>query len=108
MLVGAAGYRWFVFKSDLDFDFHGPVGSLDLRWTRESPDGASDWELTDGRQRRAALVRGPAATSDGRHRRSARRDTFLVGHVEVTRAGRVLVGAGYALQWNARTATATR
>ena len=99
VLAGSAGYRSFVFKSDLDFDFHGPVGSLDLRWTRESADGASDLELTLG----ASGELGPSAGRQSTRRwlrAPLRRDTFLVGHIDLTHAGRVLLGGGYALQWN--------
>jgi hypothetical protein len=100
VLAGAAGYRSFVFKSDLDLDFHGPVGSLDLRWTHESADGSSDWELTAGANAELRAFSGLAATGDGSTPTQPRQDTFLVGRLDLTRAGRVLLGGGYALQWN--------
>jgi len=100
VLAGAAGYRSFVFKSDLDFDFHGPVGSVDLRWTRESADGASDWDVTAGANAELRSFSGLAAKADNTTSTQARQDIFVVGHLDVTRAGRVLLGGGYALQWN--------
>lgn len=99
VLAGSAGYRSFVFKSDLDFDFHGPVGSLDLRWTREAADGASDLELTLGASGERRAFSGPAINPSVASP-PLRRDTFLVGHIDLTHAGRVLLGGGYALQWN--------
>lgn len=103
VLIGAAGYRWFTFKSDRDFDFRGPLASLDLRWTRESADRATDWELTTGagvEQRAFAGAAAVAAGTTPAPATAARKDTFVVGHVELTRAGWLLLGAGYALQWN--------
>lgn len=99
VLSGSGGYRSFVFKSALDFDFHGPVGSLDLRWTKESADGASDLEVTAGASAELRAFSGLAVSTTATSP-PQRRDTFLVGHVDLTHAGRVLFGGGYALQWN--------
>ena len=106
VLVAAAGYRWFVFKPNLDFDFTAPVGALDLRWSREPiDDGAAsaDWELTAGASAERRAFEGRAISSNPTTPPPApplRRDTFLVGHLELTRVGAVLIGAGYALHWN--------
>lgn len=100
VLAGSAGYRSFVFKSDLDFDFHGPVGSLDLRWTREAADGASDTELTVGASGERRAFSGRAIITNSALTPPLRQDTFLLAHVDFTHAGSVLWGAGYALQWN--------
>jgi hypothetical protein len=100
VLIAAAGYRSFVFKSDLDFDFHGPVGSADLRWARESADGDSDWEVTAGASAELRAFSGLATTADNSPPTTTRQDTFAVGHLDLTHVGRVLLGGGYALQWN--------
>jgi len=100
VLIAGAGYRSFVFKSDLDFDFHGPVGSADLRWARESADGDSDWEVTTGASAELRAFGGLATTADNSPPTAPRHDTFLVAHIDLTHVGRVLLGGGYALQWN--------
>jgi hypothetical protein len=105
VLVAGAGYRWFVFKSDLDFDFQAPSGSLELRWLREAPgdeDGA-DWEVTAGASLERRAFAGPAlAASSAATTATApqRADTFFVGHLELTRVGAFLAGVGYALHLN--------
>jgi len=109
-LVG--GYRWFVYKPTRSYDFEGPVAALDYRVARESADGGSDWELATGvgaEFRRFAgprLVPSPVgcvpadctpATDPGDSRHV---DQFASGHLDLTRTGQVLLGAGYTLQWN--------
>jgi hypothetical protein len=99
VLIAGGGYRWFVFKSDLDFNFQGPLATLDLRWTGESADGNTDWELTGGAGVERRAFAGSAVTIASVPP-TPRRDTFVLGHVELTRVGKLLLGAGYALQWN--------
>jgi hypothetical protein len=111
-LGAAAGYRLFVYKPDETYDFDAPFGSLDLRWARESDDGGADWEVTTGATLELRAFDGRALVnacvppssigitclpSPGTGRR---RDDFLTSQVEVTRTGKVLLGAGYALHWN--------
>jgi hypothetical protein len=109
----AAGYRWFVYKPLHDYDFRAPVVAVEYRFSRETEDGTADWDLmaTAGLElRRFAGGRvvndpQPCGTSQtclpifdpggARHQ-----DQFITGEVSVTRTGRVLVGAGYAIQWN--------
>lgn len=101
-----AGYRWFVYKPDRASDFQAPSGFLDVRWAKETEDGAADWEVTAraGVERRAfqgnALVAGtnggPVLIGN-----QQRIDEFLVGAVDVSRTGSVLVGGGYAMHVNA-------
>jgi hypothetical protein len=112
-IAASGGYRLFVFKPDFDSNFQAPTGSLDLRWGRESADGGADWEAAAGAtvelrtfEGRALVSPCASATSNSGAAclpypgASARRDNFLMGHLEVTRTGRVLIGAGYALHWN--------
>jgi hypothetical protein len=106
-----AGYRVFVFKPDQTFDFQAPMASLDLRWARETEDGAADWEAAfRGAYERRAFDSAPfvepnmcpmpgticpPVAGSGR-----RLDHFATGAVDVSRTGRVLVGGGYALHVN--------
>lgn len=116
-LAVGAGYRIFVLKPDLYYDFNAPTGSIDLRWARESGDGGADWELGAGGSVELRAFEGdalkapaqppqdcgPTTTNSGCLPTvgSARRsDTLLIGHLELARTGKVLLGAGYALQWN--------
>ena len=101
VLVAGAGYRWFVFKSDLDFDFQGPLATLDLRWARESADGGADWELTGGAGVEWRAFAGAAATTGTtspppRRARRHLRDRSPRPHAR----RQLLLGAGYALQRN--------
>ncbi|HET6280976.1 MAG TPA: hypothetical protein VFH73_08420 [Polyangia bacterium] len=108
----ATGYRLFVFKPDQNFNFRAPLASLDLRWSAESADGGAEWDLGVGGSFELRAFEGTrlvnacvppssigmtcppvAAAGD-------RRDYFGLGHLELTRTGRVLLGAGYALHWN--------
>ena len=106
------GYRWFVFKPDRDVDFQAPTAGVELRWAYQ-PESGADWEATFGAAYESRTFGGPALTTvcpmsppstlpfglacsgpDTRH------DTFAIGHIELTRVGRVLAGVGYALQGN--------
>jgi hypothetical protein len=108
-LGAGVGYRIFVFKPDQTFDFQAPTASLDARWTRETEDGAADWEAAfrGAYERRAfdsapfveptcpTTTACPPVAGSG-----TRLDHFITGAVDVSRTGRVLVGAGYALHVN--------
>ncbi|HSS37394.1 MAG TPA: hypothetical protein VLT58_01375, partial [Polyangia bacterium] len=111
-LAVTGGYRWFVFKPDRDVDFQAPTAGIDLRWARQ-PDSGADWEATLGAAYEYRTFGGPALTMDCpaalRDRipvglacsgPDTRHDTFVMGHVQLTRVGRVLAGIGYALQDN--------
>ncbi len=106
------GYRWFVFKPDRDFDFQAPTAGADLRWAHQ-PDSGADWEATLGAAYEYRAFGGPALTIECPPALRARiplglacsgpemrHDTFVIGHLELTRVGRVLAGIGYALQDN--------
>jgi hypothetical protein len=104
-----AGYRLFVFKPDRSFDFQAPTATLDLRWARETADGGADWETAfhASYERRAfdghPFVAGPCPLGETCPPVSGtgdRLDHFATGSVELSRTGRVLVGAGYALHVN--------
>jgi len=97
----SAGYRWFVYKPLRDYDFQAPVATLEHRFTRETEDGAAEWSLATaltGELRRFAGPRLLAGGADGSGARHV--DQFVTGQLDVTRTGAVLLGAGYALQWN--------
>jgi hypothetical protein len=103
----AAGYRWFVFKPDRDYDFSAPVVALDLRWARQ-PESGADWEAALGASYEHRTFGGPALVdacappTPGLPCSSAvtRVDDLWLAHLEAVRTGRVLVGAGYAFQAN--------
>jgi hypothetical protein len=105
------GYRNFVFKPDHSYDFQAPTGVLDVRWARETADGAADWDVTlrsgyehrlfAGRQfientscNTAPMCLLPITGPE------ERRDHFLTSGLDVTRTGRFLMGAGYGLHVN--------
>jgi hypothetical protein len=105
-----AGYRFFTFKPDRSYDFQAPTGSLELRWARETADGAADWEagLRAGYERRAfeghPYVEPPGCSPPGTcppiTGAGTRLDHFVTGAFDLARTGRVLVGGGYALHVN--------
>ena len=80
--------------------------------TRETADASADWEVVAGaglelrRFAGARLIAQPSGcvpsscttTPDPGGARHV--DEFVSGHLDVTRTGAVLVGAGYSLQWN--------
>jgi hypothetical protein len=104
------GYRVFVFKPDRTFDFQGPTASVDLRWARETEDGAADWEAAfRGAYERRAFdsapfvelpCQTPGTICPPVAGAGTRLDHFATGAVDVSRTGRVLVGGGYALHFN--------
>jgi len=101
----AAGYRWLLFKPDRDFDFEGPTAGVNLRWFRDTESGA-DWEAHAGASIEHRGFAGPAHIGNcmpdslpcpGPEKRN---DDFVMAQAEMTRTGRVLLGAGYAFQHN--------
>ena len=102
----AAGYRWLVFKPDRDFDFNGPTAGANLRWLYDT-EGGADWEARAGAALEVRRFGGPAhvgmCAPDGLPcpGTETRADDFVMTQAEVTRTGRVLLGAGYAFHHNA-------
>jgi hypothetical protein len=112
-LTVGGGYRWFVYKPLRSYDFGAPLLSLLYRWGKETADGTAEWEIAVGgavELRRFAgsrFVPGPAgcdprqcvpvAEPPPTHRHV---DQFSTGHIDVARTGRLLLGLGYAAQWN--------
>jgi hypothetical protein len=104
-----AGYRLFVFKPDQSFDFNAPTASVDMRWARETEDGAADWEAAVRAvyERRAfdgapfvepATCKMPCPPLPGA---GTRLDHFATAGLDLSRTGaRLLVGVGYALHLN--------
>ena len=99
----AAGYRWLLFKPDRDFDFDGPTAGVNLRWLLDTESGA-DWEARAGAAIEYRSFAGPALVGncppDGLPcpGPATRTDDFLVAQADVTRTGRVLLGAGYVVR----------
>jgi hypothetical protein len=110
-LAAVAGYRYFLFKPDRNLDFQAPSAGLELRWSRESSDGDAEWEglAGVGYERRAFAgavfvnpCQPPLVLGQGcqlAYGDDLRVDQPLTARVELARTGRVLVGAGYALQY---------
>jgi len=97
----SAGYRWFVYKPLRDYDFQAPVATLEHRFTHETQDGVAEWALVSALTGELRRFSGPRLLSGGVDGSGTRHvDQFLTGQLEVTRTGAVLLGAGYALQWN--------
>lgn len=111
-LALGGGYRWFVYKPSHDYDFGAPVLSAEYLYNRETSDGAADWEVSVGagvELRRFSGVRLLRTSADCTTQActlmadaagTLHRDQFSSGHITVTRTGRLLLGAGYVLQWN--------
>jgi hypothetical protein len=107
-LTLGGGYRWFVFKPDRDYDFAAPVAALDLRWAHQ-PESGADWEAVVGAAYEHRVFGGPALI-DACSPLSApglpcsgpdtRLDDLWLAHLDASRTGRVLVGAGYGFQAN--------
>jgi hypothetical protein len=101
-----AGYRWFNYKPEPEFDFAGPTFFALYRHVRpaEQPGGA-DWEWSGGLSAEARGFAGVRCTGidacPGPPTAGQRRDQFLVAHLEATRTGTFLVGAGLAADGNA-------
>jgi hypothetical protein len=112
-LTVGAGYRWFVYKPLRAYDFGAPLLSAVYRWGKETDDGAAEWEIAAGAAvelRRFAgtrFVPGPAGCNPQECVPVAESppttrhvDQFTMGHIDVARTGRMLLGLGYAAQWN--------
>jgi hypothetical protein len=104
-----AGYRSFLFKPDRDDDFRAPTAAAEARWTHQTSD--ADWEVSAGATFEHRTFGGPALTLDCPREVSSpalfacagpdgRRDDFLMSHLDLLRVGQVLLGAGYAFQYN--------
>jgi hypothetical protein len=102
----AGGYRWLLFKPDRNFSFDGPTAALNLRWLYDTETGA-DWEARAGAALEHRSFGGPAQVgmcppySLPCAGLVTRVDDFVMAQAEVTRTGRVLLGAGYAFHHNA-------
>jgi hypothetical protein len=100
------GYRWFTYKPEPDFDFAGPSAFVQYRQLApaEQPGGA-DWEWSAGLSAEARGFAGVRCTGidscPGPPTAGQRRDQFLVAHLEATRTGTFLAGAGLAADGNA-------
>jgi len=101
----AGGYRWLVYKPDRDFDFHGATTGASLRWAH-AVEGGADWEARAIAALELRNFAGPAHVGNcppsslpcpGTDMRA---DQFTVAGIDVTRTGRLLLGAGYAFQHN--------
>jgi hypothetical protein len=104
-LTVGAGYRWFTYKPEPDFDFQGPtVMALYRQLIPAEGAGVADWEWAAGLNGELRAFTGircisldacPAPPTAG-----ARRDQFWMAHLEATRTGRFLAGAGLAVDGN--------
>ena len=120
-LALGVGYRWFVYKPNRGYDFTAPVLTVEYHLTHETADGGADWDVGVGsgvELREFAGVRliqplagctttDPSGISPSSICVTApdpfgtkHSDQFYTGHIDVTHTGRVLVGAGYAIQGN--------
>ncbi len=104
----SAGYRMFVFKPDRDDDFDAPTAGLELRWARR-PETGADLEVATGAAFERRTFGGPALVDAcppsvpaglACSGPNTRVDDFVMAHLDATRTGRVLVGAGYAFHDN--------
>lgn len=106
VLSVGAGYRWFAYKPDPDYDFQAPTAFATYHhlWPGGAAEGGADWEMTTGASAELRAFSGRACTADecpGPQDQPARRDQFWILHLEVTRTGAFLAGAGAALHGNA-------
>ena len=97
----SAGYRLFVYKPQRDYDFQAPLVTLEHRYALETADGGAEWALISAASAELRRFAGPRMLVAGVDPTGARHvDQFFTGQLEVTRTGALLLGAGYALQWN--------
>jgi hypothetical protein len=102
----AGGYRWLVFKPDRDFDFQGPTAGVNLRWLYDT-EGSADWEARAGAAVEYRRFGGPAHVDNNCPTNQlscagpdTRADNLVMAQADLTRTGRVLLGAGYAFHHN--------
>jgi hypothetical protein len=109
VLAAGAGWRWFSFKPESSFDFHGPTGqaSYHRSLTGDAAEGArpaAQWDFGAGASvedrwfdvRRCLSLGscpGPASSA-------SRRDRFWAGQLDVSRTSTVLLGAGLMFGFN--------
>jgi hypothetical protein len=103
-LSAGGGYRLFTYKPDATFDFSGPTALLDYRhlWPGADPD-AAEWELGAGVSGEARGFSGARCISQDcplTPPPAARRDRFVVAHLDAARTGDFLAGAGLAAHLN--------
>jgi hypothetical protein len=106
LLSVGAGYRWFTYKPEPDFDFRAPTAFVVYRHpVPGTGPGDADWEWSAGLSGEARSFAGvrcvgvdacPGPPTAGR-----RRDQYLVAHLEATRTAGFLAGAGLAADGNA-------
>jgi hypothetical protein len=102
-LTVGAGYRRFTYKPEHDLDFAGPSAFLSYRHLSlaEQP-GMADWEWSVGVSAEARLFAGGRCIGLDVCLPDAplHRDTFWMGHLEVTRTGTFLAGGGLGVDGN--------
>jgi hypothetical protein len=103
----AGGWRWFRFKPDPAFDFHGPTVVAGYRHTLAGDPAeasAAQWDLSAGlslEDRRFFAGRCLSLQSCPPPPGTAlRRDRFWAGHLDVSRTGALLLGGGLVLGVN--------
>jgi hypothetical protein len=105
VLTAGAGYRWFAYGPDAEFDFQGPSAyALYRHFIPGAPDGGADWDWSGGATAELRAFTGTRClenTCPGPADAGARRDQFWTVHAQVTRTGSFLSGAGLALHGNA-------
>jgi hypothetical protein len=101
-----AGYRWLTYKPEAQLDFAGPTAFLLYRHLLpgDAGTGGADWEWSGGL---AAELRDFTGTRcldvtacPGPVEAGRRRDQFWMFHLEATRTGAFLAGAGLAFHGN--------
>jgi hypothetical protein len=104
LLSAGVGYRRLTYWPDRQFDFSGPGAFAAYRHVFPGTAGEADWELNGGATGELRNFAGTRCTPDlcpGPAGSGARRDQFWTAHVEATRTGAFLAGAGLAGHANA-------
>jgi hypothetical protein len=97
------GYRWLTYKPDRQFDFAGPTAFVSYHQLFPSAVEGPEWALSGGATAELRDFTGDRCLRDacpGPPSAGKRRDQFWMAHVEATRTGAFLVGAGLAAQGN--------
>jgi hypothetical protein len=105
LLSAGLGYRWLTYKPEPQLDFAGPTAfALYRHLLPGEGEGAADWEWSGGGSFELRDFTGTrcldVTACPGPPQAGARRDQFWMLHLETTRTGTFLVGAGVALQGN--------